>query len=316
MFNISRKIFYFFIGLTLLYFFNLKGAAFEPQLVEQISQKDLNEQSILAINWIQNSGEYRALAYQAFNIGQMEFDRAMEYDVLNPAVIVDLDETLLDNTPYQAALIGTEESFNSETWNQWILAEETRVVPGGVEFVNNIQKHGGKVFFVSNRGQSQVNDEKENDLEIATMNNMLKLGFNDVSEETLLLKGEFAKNINGKLDTSKKWRMEAIANGEVDGIKYSIVMLVGDNLNDFSEIDKYNNQIRQAFVDQTKEQYGIVKIKENGIEPAYISLPNPMYGYWENGLYDAEKFGKKSIWDLTPTQKSLQRIESLIRWKN
>lgn len=308
-----KKIFYPLLTLTSLLLFTMTALAFNQP---SMTQQELNQQSILTINWVQQSGEYRALAYQGFNIGKIAFDKAVEHDISNPAVLVDLDETLLDNTPYQASLIDTNEGFNNESWNQWILAEETRAVPGAVEFVNYIHNNGGKVFFISNRGNSTNNNPQNNDLEIATMNNMIELGFQGVTEETLLLKGEFSKTINGRTDTSKQWRMEAITEGIVDGISHSAIMFVGDNLNDFSEIDKNDNEVRKTFVDNTQDQQGILVLTENGFEPAYISIPNPMYGYWENGLYDAEEFGKSSIWDLNPAQKSLQRIASLIKWKN
>ena len=316
-----KKLFYPLLILTSLLIFTLsaiaQGFATDYALnPSEMTQKELNQQSILGINWVQTSGEYRALAYQGFNVGKIAFDRAIEHNIPHPAVLVDLDETLLDNTPYQASLIGADEGFNTQTWNQWILAEETRAVPGAVEFVNYINDNGGKVFFISNRNNSSTYNPQNNDLELATMKNMIELGFEGVTEETLLLKGEFTKTINGRVDTRKQWRMDAITGGMVDSIDHSAIMFVGDNLNDFSEIDKNNNEVRKEFVDNTQAQQGIFVLTENGFKPAYISIPNPMYGYWENGLYDAETFGKSSIWDLTPAQKLFQRIESLIRWKN
>lgn len=275
-----------------------------------ITQQQLNEQGLLGINWLQQSGEYRALAYQTFNVAKIAFDTAKSQNIANPAVIVDLDETVLDNSPYQASLIGTDEGFNSKSWNQWILAEETLAVPGAVEFINYVNSNGGKVFFVSNRNRGTT--KENNDLELATMRNMKKLGFKGVSEEILLLKGEFTNEGN----TAKQWRMEAVTNGKADGIKRNIIIFMGDNLNDFSEIDKNSNQIRKEFVDRTQGQYGLFTVNSEGFKPAYIALPNPMYGYWENGLYDAKKFGKNSIWDLTPEQKTILRKESLIKWNN
>jgi 5'-nucleotidase (lipoprotein e(P4) family) len=188
-------------------------------------------------------------------------------------------------------------------------------VPGSVEFINYINTNGGKVFFVSNRDESTTKDSNNNNLEMATMRNMKKLGFKGVNEETLLLKGEFTNDGN----TAKQWRMEAVSNGETDGVKRHVVIFMGDNLNDLSEIDKNSNKIRKEFVGRaaclwhrTQGQYGLFSVDK----PAYIALPNPMYGYWENGLYDAKKFGKNTIWELTPEQKTILRKESLIKWNN
>ncbi|MGJ5634946.1 HAD family acid phosphatase [Nostoc sp. CALU 1950] len=71
----------------------------------EITNAQLNEQSVLALNWVQQSGEYQALTYQAFNISQLIFDQAKAKKVRNPAVIVDVDETVLDNSAYQAGFI-------------------------------------------------------------------------------------------------------------------------------------------------------------------------------------------------------------------
>lgn len=298
-------IFLFILGAIAL---RLPSIAFTE--TETITQQQLNDQSLLGINWVQQSGEYRALAYQAFNIGKIAFDNAKSQNITNPAVVVDLDETILNNSPYQASLIDSDEGFNNKTWNQWIFAEETLAVPGAVEFINYVNANGGKVFFVSNRGESTTKDSDNNDLEVATMKNMEKLGFTGVSDVTLLLKGEFTNNGN----TDKQWRMEAISKGKADGVKHNIVIFMGDNLNDFSEIDKNSNQMRKEYVDRTQTQYGLFSTTAEGFKPAYIALPNPLYGDWENGLYDASKYGKKSILDLTPSQKTQQRKESLIKW--
>jgi 5'-nucleotidase (lipoprotein e(P4) family) len=308
-----KKIFYPLLACSCLSIFSFGAIAFNEK--SNISQQQLNQQSLLSINWMQQSGEYRALAYQAFNMAKLAFDTAQTKNIANPTVIVDLDETILDNSPYQASLIGTDQEFNSKTWNQWILAEQTKAIPGAVEFVNYVNANGGKVFFISNRNESSTNNSTHNDLEIATMNNMLKLAFTGVSEETLLLKGEFSKLIEKKEDTSKQWRREAIINGLVDGSKHNIVVLLGDNLNDFEEIETNNNQSRKEFVDQTISQQGLFVVTNQGFKPAYISLPNPMYGDWENGLYDSQQFGKKSIKDLTPEEKTIQRKQFLIKWQ-
>lgn len=284
--------------------------AYSPQTVSQL---ELNNQSLLAINWMQQSGEYQALAYQAFNIAKVSFNNALESKIANPAVIVDLDETILDNSPYQASLIGTNQSFNSKTWDKWIKAEQTLAVAGAVDFINYINANGGKVFFVSNRGVSS--DGKNNDLEISTKRNMIKLGFEGADEQTLLLKGEFTRTIKGETDTSKQWRMDAVSDGTADGIKHNVVIFVGDNLNDFADISKNNNAARKEFVNKTREQQGIFTVTPDGFQPAYVTLPNPVYGDWENGLYSPHKFNRKNHWDLSPSQKVMQRLESLIKWK-
>jgi 5'-nucleotidase (lipoprotein e(P4) family) len=272
---------------------------------ENITQQQLNQQAILAINWVQQSGEYQALTYQAFNIAK----------IINPAIIVDIDETVLDNSPYQAGLLDTNKGYQTPTWNQWVKAEKAKAIPGAVEFVNYVNNNGGQVFFVSNRTEKSLKNSPNNDVEIATINNLKSVGFTKVNDETVLVKGEFNKLINGKEDTSKQWRLDAIKNGNANGKKQTIIAFIGDSLNDFEETAGRNNQQRRDFVDKTRNFYGMLNVSKDGkIQPAYIALPNPMYGNWETALYNSQAFKKQSALEMTPAQISQQRKESLNRW--
>jgi len=156
----------------------------------EITTKQLNQQGMLAVNWVQQSGEYRALTYQAFNLAKLTFDTAKSKNISRPAIIVDIDETVLDNSAYQAGLLDSNKGYETTTWNQWIKAEKAKAVPGAVEFVNYVNKNRGKVFFVSNRNQKSVKTSKLNDLETATINNLKAVGFTGVNENTILLKGK------------------------------------------------------------------------------------------------------------------------------
>lgn len=118
-----------------MWIFNL---SFSGKYSPELTQKELNDQSLLAINWVQQSGEYQALTYQAYNIAKVAFDNVVNQNIINPAVVVDLDETVLDNSPYQASLIDTNNKFSPDTWSQWILAEKAKAIPGAVEFINYV----------------------------------------------------------------------------------------------------------------------------------------------------------------------------------
>ena len=280
----------------------------------EITSKQLNQQGMLAVNWVQQSGEYRALTYQAFNVAKLTFDTVKSKKINRPAIIVDIDETVLDNSPYQAGLLNSNNGFQLTTWNQWIKVEKAQAVPGAVEFVNYINKNGGKVFFISNRDESSAKNAKTNDLEIATMNNLKSVGFMGVNEQTILLKGEFTKQIDGKENTSKQWRVEAVKNGSADGKRYTVIALIGDNLNDFDETIGKNNQQRRDYVDKNRKDYGMFNITKGIVKPAYIAIPNPMYGNWETGIYNPLVFKKQSPFDMIPGERNQQRRESLNQW--
>lgn len=285
-------------------------------MTETVTQKQLNDQSLLAINWMQQSGEYRALAYQAYNSAQLAFDKAKE--VKNPVVIVDIDETVLDNSAYQSGLINSDAAFSPESWNQWIKARKAKAIPGAVEFVNYVNANGGKVFFISDRDESSTGDSKNNDLELATIANLKAVKFTGVNEQSLLLKGEFTKTINGKNDTSKQFRREAVENGKADGKVHTAIVLVGDNLNDLDAVAGKTNAARRLHVDNSRNIYGVKGSNHQTkvFKHTYIVLPNPMYGSWESAIYNPAAFNKKRWSELTPTQKSQQRKQVLNRWSS
>ena len=248
-------------------------------LVGEELKKDMNgrlvDQMVLATLWMQKSGEYRALVYQTFNTAKLSFDNIKAKDGKKKAVVSDLDETLVDNGKMAGWQIKNGVTYNSEAWHKWAQAKEAEAVPGAVEFSKYINDNGGKMFYISNRSHKEFDAIKEN---------LIALGFPEVTEETLLLV---------KDSSDKKERREQI---EKNG--YEIVMLLGDNLNDFdSEVRRKNNNERKEYVDKNKDKYGV----------KYIVFPNPMYGDWEGGLY-------KDYWKKTSEEKLELRYKSLKIW--
>jgi 5'-nucleotidase (lipoprotein e(P4) family) len=215
-----------------------------------------NEYLVGAVLWTQSSGEARALAYQAYNFARILLDqdlRAKRNRRSRRAVVVDVDETVLDNSPYQAWIIKEHKSY-PEKWTAWINRSEAAAIPGSVEFLSYARERGVRVFYVTNRKP----EEKE-----GTRSNLIKLGFPDVSDETLLVRTD---------DSSKEPRRQRIAE------KYRIVLLIGDNLNDFAAVFEQKKTVadRVAAAEQSKALFGT----------RFIMLPNSMYGDWENAIYD------------------------------
>lgn len=280
-------------------------------MADVTTQAQLNDQLVLAINWTQDSGEYAAVAYQAYNLARIAFDQALASGVENPAVVLDLDETVLDNSAFQAGLIDTDAAYSSSIWNPWILAEDATAIPGAIEFINYVTANGGKVFFVSNRDESSTGDTNNNDLEQATIDNLIALGVNDVTDANTLVSGEFTGIVDGEMSESKEFRRLAVENGSADGTDYETVVLIGDNLNDFDDDAGTTNVDRRVYVESTQDQYGVYS---DG-NPAYIVLPNPQYGDWEGpGLYNPAEFGKEQWYELTPEEKNIQRKAALDVW--
>lgn len=212
-----------------------------------------------AVLWTQTSGEARALAYQAFTLARMMLDRDLQVNRRNRmkrAIVVDADETVLDNSRYQATLLKNRQNYDARTWTEWVNRVEAEAVPGAVEFLRYANSRGVRIFYITNRNLS----EKE-----ATATNLKKLGFPDVSDATLLVRTDAQTS-------SKEARRRTVS------ARFRIVLLMGDNLNDFAEIFQQSKTVadRLAAVERNKAQFG----------RRFIVLPNVMYGDWESAIYD------------------------------
>jgi len=237
--------------------------------------KDLNEQLVMGTLWIQRSAEVRALSYQAFNMAKLVFELDLQKGTSGKkrAVIVDIDDTVLDNSPYQAAMVDDNFGY-PKGWGEWCNAAEAEALPGAVDFLKYVVSKGGDVFYLSNRKVKY----KE-----GTMKNLKALGFPQVTDDRMLLREK---------TSNKEPRREMVRK------EHRIVLLMGDNLNDFDNIfRKKSLDDRAAAVDQVKDQFG----------SKFIVLPNPMYGDWEGGVY-------KGNWKLSPAEKSKARKAALMKW--
>jgi 5'-nucleotidase (lipoprotein e(P4) family) len=242
------------LALMLLSLFCSQTATAQAPTTKQ-SQSD-TEYLEGAVLWQQTSGERRALSYQAFSLARMMLDRDLRLNRHRKqrAIIVDLDETILDNTPNEARIVKEGVPFTPDSFTAWINRVECDAVPGAVEFLNYANSRGVRVFYVSNRKQIERD---------GTARNLKKLGFPRVNDETLLLRPE-----SGEM--SKEPRRARIS------ARYHIVLLMGDDLNDFAAV--FENKTvdgRSASVEQNKAQFGT----------RFIVLPNPMYGSWETAIY-------------------------------
>ncbi|WP_416307916.1 5'-nucleotidase, lipoprotein e(P4) family [Neptunicella sp. SCSIO 80796] len=240
------------------------------------SQKELNQQSVMAVLWTQVSGEYRALSYQAFNLAKMSLDHylANRSGDKKVAIVVDADETVLNNSAYNAWLVTSGEGYSQTTWQQWMDAAQAKAMPGATEFLNYVKQQGAEVFYITNRY------EKGRE---GTIKNMQVLGFPFVDNDHLLL----------RTDTGNKEprRQQVLKN-------YDIALLMGDNLSDFSNaLSPEGLDDTLAAVDNNKTLFG----------NRYIVLPNPMYGDWEGKVYQHN-------WRTTPGQKSDMRKGQLHSW--
>ena len=225
----------------------------------QIKKERNNDYKLQAQVWTQNSAEYRALCYQAFNAAKMNLDAIFffekKYD--KPlAIIADVDETVLDNSPYDGKLILNNTSYKRESWVEWGNLEIAEAIPGSLDFLKYASEKNIEIFYISNRYSEQLE---------STVNNLKKLGFPDAKKSNVLLRND---------GRSKSERRKSVFKN------YEVIMLLGDNLSDFNdEFEEKLSTERTKYTDNLSSEFGT----------KLIVLPNPNYGDWEsNGIFEGK----------------------------
>ncbi|HBQ61162.1 MAG TPA: 5'-nucleotidase, lipoprotein e(P4) family [Balneolaceae bacterium] len=231
-----------------------------------------DDKSVQATLWVQNSAEYQALSVQAYETAKRNLSLPLEdsfwtasitqeetesYMQLPPAIILDIDETVLDNSPFQARMIKQGKSFNVEDWNAWCNEGNAEAVPGAVHFTQYAAEQGVEIFYISNRAY---------EVEDATRRNMIELGFPVSSEmDNIMLNGEEPGCTSDKIK-----RRQLIEEN------YRVIMVFGDDLNDFFPAKNTTQKKRADSVNRYSNYFG----------KKWFVLPNPVYGSWENAMFD------------------------------
>jgi 5'-nucleotidase (lipoprotein e(P4) family) len=249
----------------------ITGHATAQQGAAPATAQNPSEYQLSATLYMQKAGEYRALAYQAYNIAteRLDKDYAKNKKRLKKhprAVVVDIDETILDNSPANAKLIKDSQGYSDAEWNAWIKKKEAKPIAGAVTFLNHATDLGYKVFYISNR--------KENapDLVNKTKENLIAAGFKNVTDDSIMLR---------TAEKSKKNRRD-----KVTGMGYEIIILMGDNLDDFSEIFEADNTKTIA------GRFDVVESNKQNFGYKFIALPNAYYGTWAD-MITSEYHGVK-----------------------
>ena len=248
--------------------------------------RDLKEQNIMSVLYQQTAAERLAGSLQTFRSAKHALDNALAdpswsalpgQDIQNkkPAIIVDVDETVLDNTAYEARMIIDGTKY-PEGWIGWGKEAAATEVPGAKDFLNYVASKDVTIFYVTNR----VVELKE-----ATKKNLTKLGIPwDQTKDTVLMRGE------NNWDSDKGPRRTLVGN------EYRVLLLVGDNLGDF--VDAKDNNLspnnRKNIVENYADYWGV----------NWFMLQNIAYGDWEGALYDFD-------YSLSPDEVHNTRLKSL-----
>ena len=252
------------------------------------------DDNLNAVAWTQTALEHDLIYQETFRSAQSQLltalkdknwdalpseDRVTPYKNLKPAVILDIDETVLDNSPYQARLIRKGGEFNEADWAAWCKEERARAMPGAVAFTQFAAKHGIAVIYISNRAQ---------DLDAATLSNLRKVGL-PVSggPNAFLGLGTLLPGCD-QVGTEKNCRRQLV------GQHYRVLMQFGDQIGDFVTV----------FANTATGRTQAMAPYKDWIGTRWFVLPNPTYGSWEPALFNNE-------WGMPRDQRRQQKIQAL-----
>ena len=225
---------------------------------------------LLATLWTQRSVEFKGNALTVYALARIRLDQGLadkawtaapaeqkgDFASLPPAVILDVDETVLDNSPYQVWMMKNGKTFSTKTWNEFCDAQISRAIPGAVEFAKYADSKGVKLFYVTNRGT---------EVEKSTRENMEKLGFPmGGNVDTFLMQNE-----KPDWGSTKGTRRAVIAKD------YRVVLNIGDNFGDFVDRYRTSEAERQKAFDEDKDRFG----------REWLMIANPTYGSFDTAPY-------------------------------
>lgn len=243
---------------------------------------------LLAVLWNQRAVEYKGNALTVYALAKIRLDQAVadrswtaapveqqgDYADLPPAVVLDIDETVLDNSAYEVWMLKTNQSFSTRTWNQFCAARISKAIPGAMEFTQYADAKGVKVFYVSNRDAVTEKDTREN---------MAKLGFPmGGNVDTFLMQNE-----QPDWGNRKGTRRAFIARN------YRILLNFGDNLGDFDDRYRRSEDEREKIFQEDKAHWG----------HDWLVVANPTYGSFDTAPYGHDfkkprETQRKAKWDV------------------
>ena len=253
------------------------AAAQSKPAAESAAPATTADDNLNAVLWIQTSAEYRAAAETVYRAAADKLDLALKEQhwdalvpterdnagktaALKPAVIMDVDETVLDNSPYQARLIRDQAEYSDPGWDLWVAEKKAKAVPGVVEFAKAAAAKGVTILYLSNRAVH---------LKDATVANLKAVGMPVASDDVFLGLGTVVPGCD-QSGSEKNCRRR------MAGREYRVLMQFGDQLGDFVEVVANTPQDRTGLLDEYGDWFG----------ERWWMLPNPTYGGWEPALFN------------------------------
>lgn len=197
------------------------------------------------VHWYRDSAEQKAVYTETYR-SAVNAARTLSAG-LPPrswGVILDVDETILDNSDYQKGLAQSGAKFDSKDWEEWVQKRAATALPGAKEFTDVVRDElRGQVVLVTNRAQDQCSATEDN------------LRSQNIQFDRVLC--------DRTGDGNKNPRFQAVIGGEAGVQPVNVLIWVGDNIQDFPSLTQANPG---AFA-----EFGV----------KYFALPNPLYGSWQ-----------------------------------
>ena len=235
-------------------------------------------ESDLGIAWVRTAAEYDAISRSAYRTAQDALSEKIAdkswsappnqsgAENLPPAIIFDVDETVVSNVEFQATF---ERPFNDSKLNDWNNANNAVQVPGVVEFAIAAKVLGVTRFFMTNRlcvemaGVSDPCPQKT-----TTYQDVAESGV-PVDADRVMLVGQ-----------QPGWSKEKSIRRNVIGRSHRVIMLLGDDLGDFIPCTRKRpvDPCTQAATIENRD--AISKKYQDYWGNGWYILPNPMHGSW------------------------------------
>jgi 5'-nucleotidase (lipoprotein e(P4) family) len=204
-----------------------------------------------SIRWVRESAEYHAALIQVYRLATARVEQAAATRPASSwAVILDADETVINNSTYQLERARIGLGFTPDSWNAWVKRREATPLPGAAAFLARVRALGGRIAIVTNRLQSECDDTR-------AVFDAHRLVF-----DVMLCRPADAPS-------DKNPRFEAVAAGATaaGSTALDVVAFVGDNILDFPRMS------------QAVSKQGAPAFTEFGVR--FFLVPNPMYGSWQ-----------------------------------
>ncbi|HEX2083789.1 MAG TPA: 5'-nucleotidase, lipoprotein e(P4) family [Xanthomonadaceae bacterium] len=252
-----------------------QAPAAQPPSAASAAPAEGADDNLNAVLWMQSSAEYKATALTVYRAAADRLDVALKqrnWDALVPdergnaaaglplAVILDVDETVLDNSPYQARLILQGKEYDEVSWDRWVAEKKAKPVAGVVDFAKAATAKGVTLLYLSNRAEH---------LQAATLENLRAVGL-PVKDESVFL------GLGTVVPGCEQNGSEKNCRRRLAGQKYRVLMQFGDQLGDFAEIVANTPAGRAQLFDEYDDWFG----------ERWWMLPNPSYGSWEPAVFN------------------------------